>query len=118
MGKSWLALGVDLAIGCGGLALGSIPVKAGDVLYLALEDTPRRLQQRLNILLASLPDLPPGSLDRIHFVTEWPRMGMGGIEDLSLYVSAHPGLRLIVIPKLSDPRVHTRSTQGFGHHCT
>jgi hypothetical protein len=51
-GKSWLALDLCVAVASGGLALGSIDVKAGPVLYLALEDTPRRLQARLRQVLA------------------------------------------------------------------
>src|SRR5260221_7595705 len=45
MGTSWLALGLALAIAMGGVALESTQVEAGAVLYLALEDTQRRLQQ-------------------------------------------------------------------------
>jgi len=44
IGKSWLALGLSLAIASGGKALGSVEVEPGAVLYLALEDTGRRLQ--------------------------------------------------------------------------
>ncbi|MBK8459471.1 MAG: AAA family ATPase [Micropruina sp.] len=39
VGKSWFSLGVGIEVASGGRALGSIPVDAGDVLYLALEDT-------------------------------------------------------------------------------
>src|SRR5215471_3418673 len=38
VGKSFLAMGLAVAVGCGGRALGSIEVEQGDVLYLALED--------------------------------------------------------------------------------
>ena len=44
IGKSWLALGIAVAVATGGIALGTIPVDPGEVLYLALEDTQRRLQ--------------------------------------------------------------------------
>src|SRR5262245_7794859 len=47
VGKSWAALGVAVAVASGGIAFSSIPVDEGDVLYLALEDTPRRLSDRL-----------------------------------------------------------------------
>src|SRR5260370_310764 len=40
LGKSWLALSAALSIASGGVALGAQPVTQGDVLYLALEDTP------------------------------------------------------------------------------
>ncbi|OLT22936.1 hypothetical protein BJF78_32745 [Pseudonocardia sp. CNS-139] len=72
VGKSWLALGLALDIAAGWAALGSIPVEPGPVLYLALEDTARRLQSRMRTVLAgreapagltlaiSCPPLPPG----------------------------------------------------------
>jgi RecA-family ATPase len=53
VGKSWLSLGLGLAIAAGGKALDSIPTDPGPVLYLALEDTPRRLKSRMgNSLVA------------------------------------------------------------------
>ena len=44
VGKSWLSLGLALSVAAGGQAMDSVPVESGPVLYLALEDTPRRLQ--------------------------------------------------------------------------
>ena len=55
LGKSWLVLQLALAVASGGKALGSIPAEQGDVLYLALEDTKRRLQSRVKTLLRSSP---------------------------------------------------------------
>ncbi|MEJ7703487.1 MAG: AAA family ATPase [Geodermatophilaceae bacterium] len=55
VGKSWLALGLGIAVATGGKALGALDVTAGDVLYLALEDPPRRLQERLAKVLAHSP---------------------------------------------------------------
>jgi hypothetical protein len=50
-GKSWLAY--DLCIGCtmNRIILGEILPAQGDVLYLALEDSMRRLQRRMSKLL-------------------------------------------------------------------
>ena len=47
LGKSFLALDLGLAVASGGLAFGSLEVEAGDVLYYALEDSERRLKDRL-----------------------------------------------------------------------
>src|SRR5882757_3053490 len=55
VGKSWLALNLGLSLSAGTPALGSIPVDPGPVLYLALEDTPRRLQSRMRKVLAGQP---------------------------------------------------------------
>ncbi len=43
IGKSWLMLATAIAVASGGRALGHVPCPPGDVLYLALEDTHRRL---------------------------------------------------------------------------
>lgn len=47
LGKSWLSLQMAVAVGTGGYVLGR-HVPKGKVLYLALEDNPRRLQDRLS----------------------------------------------------------------------
>ncbi len=51
MGKSWLVLALCIATAAGGAALGKVPVERGQALYLALEDNPRRLYNRLGKLL-------------------------------------------------------------------
>ena len=54
IGKSWLALGLADAVARGGRAFGQLEVEAGDVLYLALEDIPRRLQKRMRVIVLLL----------------------------------------------------------------
>ena len=49
------AVGLGVAIASGGCAFGRIKVDEGDVLYLALEDTGRRLQSRLAKVLQGSP---------------------------------------------------------------
>src|SRR5712691_6266175 len=56
-GKSWLMLGIAIAVASGGRALGQVAVAPGDVLYLAMEDSPRRLKERIGVLLGDSP--PP-----------------------------------------------------------
>lgn len=53
LGKSWMALGIALAASEGSRALGTIDVERRPVLYLALEDGPRRLKSRLTKLGAT-----------------------------------------------------------------
>lgn len=50
IGKSWMVLGIAKAVSEGGQAFGAIPVSQRPVLYLALEDGPMRLQNRLHAL--------------------------------------------------------------------
>lgn len=58
IGKSWLVLDLAYQLATGGEALGAVPVdRTRPVLYLALEDTQRRLQDRLRHLdVAEAPD--------------------------------------------------------------
>jgi hypothetical protein len=92
IGKSWLGLGLGIAVAAGGFAFGKIKVEQGDVLYLALEDNPRRLQSRLRMLLQEDP--PPEGL---YIETEWERFDRGGIERLQAWIDEHPDTRLVVI---------------------
>jgi hypothetical protein len=73
VGKSWLSLGLGLSIAAGEPAFGSIATEAGPVLYLALEDTARRLQSRMGKLLAGKP-APHG----LTLATECPPLADGG----------------------------------------
>jgi hypothetical protein len=62
IGKSWMVLSYGLAVAAGGVTLGSIQVgTARPVLYLALEDGDRRLQERCRRLLG--PEPIPERLD-------------------------------------------------------
>src|SRR5712692_7269943 len=78
-GKSWLMLGTAIAVASGGRALGQVKVAQGDVLYLALEDSPRRLQERIGMLLGGAP--PPALLD---LSREWPR-GDAGVAEIEAW---------------------------------
>lgn len=70
IGKSWMMLGIGLACSEGGLAFDMIQVDQRPVLYLALEDGPRRLQDRLltigmtegNNDLTFMTDIPAGAM--------------------------------------------------------
>jgi hypothetical protein len=104
LGKSWMALGFGIAVASGGVALGSRRVEQGECLYLALEDNRRRLQKRLRKLLTD-GEAPPA---RLHFETEWPRIGEGGIKDLDAWLEDHPDCRLVIIDTLA--RFKPRST--------
>ncbi len=78
LGKSWLALGLALAVASGGVALGKVPVNQGAVLYLALEDSPKRLPSGQNCCCAPAR-LPQTSRRASRFRTRWgsPPTGPG-----------------------------------------
>ena len=94
LGKSWLCLGLGVSIASGGVALGKVPVEKGSVLYAALEDTPRRLQGRLKIVLAGAP-VPDG----LHIATALPR-GHDMIEIVSEWLTEHSDARLVIVDVL------------------
>lgn len=99
IGKSWLALGVAVAVASDGIALGTKKVEQGAVLYLALEDNPRRLQARLKKLL------PSGKAPRdLILADRWPRPGDGGLEALEAWLISRPDARLVVIDTLAKFR--------------
>lgn len=99
VGKSWMALALGLDIAAGRPALGSIPTEAGPVLYLALEDTPRRLQSRIRTVLGGEP-APAGLTVGI----SCPPMPAGGDAYLADWLEAHPDARLVVIDVFAKVR--------------
>src|SRR5262249_39702533 len=78
-GKSWLAY--DLAIACttDRCTFGNIKPAQGSVLYLALEDSKRRLQRRMTKLLPTFGATWP---ERLTLKTEWRRLHEGGVDDI------------------------------------
>jgi hypothetical protein len=104
-GKSFLTLQCALAVAAGKpLFPSSISMYAyadhpqsfdsqqGDVLYLALEDSPRRLQERVRALWGA-GDVP----DALRMAIEWPISGQGGLEEIEQWVKQSKRPRLICI---------------------
>jgi hypothetical protein len=79
LGKSWLVLDLCIAIAAGRFTLGELKPTEGDILYLALEDGERRLQNRMTKLLPTFGSAWP---KRLEFATDWPRANEGGIADI------------------------------------
>lgn len=92
VGKSWASFGLGLAIARGDDAFGSIPVDQGEVLYLALEDTARRLQARMRTILAG-----SAAPEDLTIVTECPRLDHGGADAIDAWLTNHPRARLVVV---------------------
>lgn len=108
-GKSWMALAFGIAIASpDGMALGSLKVEQGEVLYLALEDTERRLQRRLNKLLKGAP-APPD----LHLWTEWDRTNQGGLARLRLWLKDHPRCRLVIVDTFAKIRSPQRTNANL-----
>jgi hypothetical protein len=121
VGKSWMKLALAVAVATGGEWLGETVTNPGAALYLALEDSPRRLQDRLQKVLYSdsgtfviegdtdddmtfdfsnLPDMP----DRLDIWTACPRLDKGGLQEIEGWLKDHADARLVIIDTLAKVR--------------
>lgn len=105
IGKSWLAMNLSLAIAKAGSFLGREVSEPHDVLHLALEDAPGRLQHRLSMILGR--ELPPTPLS---FATECPPIDQGGAEAIHGWAKRAQNPRLIVVDVFQ--RIRAKRNQG------
>ncbi len=120
VGKSWFVLDLLLAVAAGGMALGSLPVgEPCSVLYLALEDGDRRMQDRCRRLLAHQwrPDDPiperfgcmltvtPGQL--VATIADWLTVNRAGFVVVDTLGRVLPPARQGETPYSRDYRVMT-----------
>jgi hypothetical protein len=98
--KSWMMLDVANAVPTGGYALGTASCEAGDVLFLALEDNQRRLQDRLRKMGV---DKPP---ERLTFCTEWPT-GDDAVAEIESWAHSVEKPTLVVVDVLARVREFT-----------
>lgn len=98
IGKSWMVLDLGLSIAAGEPFLGRGTNQAG-VLYLALEDSLHRLQDRMNKVLCGKP-----APEQFYFVTEAPKLDTGLLDTLADHLAKHPDTRLIIIDTLQKVR--------------
>lgn len=92
VGKSWLALWLAVTVAKGEPVWG-LPVKRGTTLYLCLEDSQLRIQNRL---FDVTEDAPPS----VHFCTESRILGDGLEEQLRQFLAEHPDTVLVIIDTL------------------
>lgn len=99
-GKSWMVAGIGLACAAGGYAFGKIPLKQRPVLYLALEDGHRRLQDRFRTLMEGEPI--PG-IDLIVSARTYEIVGIIA-EYLALHSGEAPLIILDTLGKVKPPK--------------
>ena len=92
VGKSWLALWLAVTVAKGEPVWG-MQVKQGTTLYLCLEDSQLRIQNRLFDVTEDAPS-------NVHFCTESRILGDGLTEQLEQFLSEHPDTSLIIIDTL------------------
>jgi hypothetical protein len=98
LGKTWLGIDWAVAVATGGIAMGSIPCDQGDVLYIDMENGPRRIQGRINTLFPNEREIP--NLSRLEWVTEAPQLDQGFIAELERWRASVPVPTLVVIDVL------------------
>jgi RecA-family ATPase len=92
VGKSWLMLQAAISVGTGGVFFGQ-RVERGNVLFVALEDGPRRLQDRIKKMR-----IPRNAL--ITFERTWKPLQRAGLADLVIELEAM-SYRLVVFDTLT-----------------
>ena len=100
IGKSWLMLKLCLCVSQG-IPLWDMPTREGDVLYLCLEDTFCRIQDRLFRLTDE-------ASERLHFAVASDKLSDGLIVQLEDYLKEYPDSRLIVIDTLQKVRTASK----------
>ena len=106
VGKSFLMAQIGYHVSTG-LELWSYPVHQGAVLYLALEDDHRRLQDRLFRMFGT------ESTDNLYFSIYAKQLGAGLEEQLKWFVQEHPDTRLIIIDTLQKVRKSGGDTYSY-----
>ena len=96
VGKSWLALWLAVTVAKGELVWG-MGVKRGTTLYLCLEDSVLRIQNRLFEITEDAPS-------SVHFCTECAPIGQGLEEQVEIFLAAHPDTVLVIIDTLQMVR--------------
>jgi predicted ATP-dependent serine protease len=96
VGKSWLALQFAIAVATGRDTNGIEACKQTRVLYLALEDTERRIKSRLANAKLGFPE-------NLCFAYEWKRLHEGGLEELRRFVGEN-NIGFVIIDTLAKVR--------------
>ena len=92
VGKSWLALWLAVTV-AKGEAVWGMGVKQGTTLYLCLEDSTLRIQNRLFEITEDAPA-------SVHFTTNSDTLGKGLEKQLCAFLSEHPDTVLVIIDTL------------------
>jgi len=96
IGKSWFALQLATALATGGCMFGEIQIDKREVLYMALEDSPRRLANRMK-------KLNTPKVENLHIFNEWLQNDKA-IQRLRYFKEYRPELSVIIIDTLQSLR--------------
>ena len=96
VGKSWLALWLAVTV-AKGEPVWNMTTRQGTTLYLCLEDSVLRIQNRLFEITEDAPS-------SVHFCTECDLIGQGLEEQVETFLTAHPDTVLVIIDTLQMVR--------------
>ena len=96
VGKSWLALWLAVTV-AKGEPVWNMATRQGTTLYLGLEDSVLRIQNRLFEIAEDAPD-------SVHFCTECAPIGQGLEKQIENFSMEHPGTVLVIIDTLQMVR--------------
>ena len=96
VGKSWLALWLAVTV-AKGEPVWNMATRQGHTLYLCLEDSVLRIQNRLFEITEDAPE-------NVHFCTECAPIGQGLEEQIETFSAEHPGTVLVIIDTLQMVR--------------
>lgn len=97
IGKSFLVAQLAYHVSVG-LPIWEYQVKQGAVLYLALEDNMKRLQQRMSRMF------DVDGTDNLYFATQSKQVGQGLEEQLSKFLREHRNTKLVIVDTLQKVR--------------
>ena len=97
LGKSFLMAQLAYHVSTG-TSLWGFPVRQGTVLYLALEDDYRRLQERLYRMFGTAEN------DNLHFAVSASQISKGLDDQLGRFIREHPDTSLVIIDTLQKIR--------------
>lgn len=98
IGKSWLALYIAICVARGLPLMKNFNTTKSSVLYISLEDPPRRIQSRLDIMLRK--GEAPKNLFIYENANSFPKLNDGGHEALAKVIKKRPDIKLIIIDTL------------------
>lgn len=104
-GKSWMMMQLAITAAEGGYFLNHKTNKC-QVVYFALEDSPRRLKDRLRKMLSGKK--PP---EGVEFITQAPRVEDGLLDEIERRLSENANIKLVIIDTLQKVKPPSSKTE-------
>lgn len=100
-GKSWYTLAAAYCIAAGLTFLNRYTTEPGDVLYLGLEDSQRRLKKRLATIMHAFGNKTASGRLHMYGRGEWPE-GDSGLDKIKEWLKDFPNAKAVIIDPMAD----------------